>query len=243
MVVRMGGKRIETVTIRPCAATRIVCFYFDKVCNRQRIEQSCWEVIKGSEEMRLGILSEKYEGGGPATISTGEGDSGGVSYGTYQFATNTGTVDNFIAWLIEQGGVKAGYGAMLEKYPAGSLEFSNQWTWIAENEADFGEWQDEFVKPRYYDAAYEYAKEYGLAVELPFALQAVLFSNAIQHGAYWAGRLVAESYNPDPVEWITTIYDTKLNDMSWSSGAPSLRYGLFNRWENEKQDAIKLLEI
>lgn len=31
--------------------------------------------------MRLGILSEKYEGGGPATISTGAGDSGGVSVG------------------------------------------------------------------------------------------------------------------------------------------------------------------
>ena len=192
--------------------------------------------------MRLGVLSEKYEDGGPATISTGEGDSGGVSYGQYQFATNTGTVDNFVAWLLAQGGVKAGYGAMLEKYPAGSLEFSNQWLWIAENEADFGEWQDEFVKPRYYDAAYEYAKEYGLSVELPFALQAVLFSNAIQHGAYWAGRLIAESYDADPVKWITTVYDTKLNDMSWSSGAPSLREGLFNRWENEKQDAIALLD-
>ena len=30
--------------------------------------------------MRLGSLSEKYEGGGVATVSTGDGDSGGVSY-------------------------------------------------------------------------------------------------------------------------------------------------------------------
>ena len=30
--------------------------------------------------MRIGILSEKYEGGGVSTISTGNGDSGGVSY-------------------------------------------------------------------------------------------------------------------------------------------------------------------
>ena len=31
--------------------------------------------------MKIGFLSEKYEGSGPATISTGEGDSGGVSVG------------------------------------------------------------------------------------------------------------------------------------------------------------------
>lgn len=31
--------------------------------------------------MRIGLLSERYEGGGPETVSTGKGDSGGVSYG------------------------------------------------------------------------------------------------------------------------------------------------------------------
>ena len=53
--------------------------------------------------MRIGILSEKYEGGGPATVSTGEGDPlGGVSYGTYQLATNTGSAAAFVEWLQTQ---------------------------------------------------------------------------------------------------------------------------------------------
>src|ERR1044072_9394224 len=42
----------------------------------------------------LGSLSSKYEtsGRGPGTVSTGSGDPGGVSYGSYQIATQTGTV-------------------------------------------------------------------------------------------------------------------------------------------------------
>ena len=192
--------------------------------------------------MRLGILSEKYEGSGPATISTGEGDSGGVSYGTYQFATNTGTVDRFVEWLIGQGGVTAGYGAMLGQHPAGSLEFSNCWLWIAENEADFGAWQDEFVKPRYYDAAATVAQDNGIDPDnMPDALKCVLFSNSIQHGPQNAGELLAECYDTDPTEWIRKIYDAKIIDPDWSSGAPDLRPGLFARWENEKHDAIALL--
>jgi len=37
------------------------------------------------------------------------------------------------------------------------------------------------------------------------------------------------------------VYDTKLNDLSWSDGAPDLRLGLFARWEAEKLDALTLL--
>ena len=190
--------------------------------------------------MRLGILSEKYEGGGPATISTGEGDSGGVSYGTYQLATNTGSAAAFVEWLQTQpDGLNA--GAMLSQFAPGSDEFSEQWRWLANNCDEFGDLQDRYVKPRYYDAALTTAIDEGLTADLPFALQAVLFSNAIQHGPYWAGRLLAESYDQDPKMWISNVYDTKLSDLSWSSGAPSLRPGLFNRWENEKQDALQLL--
>ena len=192
--------------------------------------------------MRIGILSEKYEGGGPATVSTGEGDSGGVSYGTYQLTT--GNVGAFVDWLLGQGGIAASYAAMLAQYPPGCLEFSNQWIWIANNWPDFGDLQDEYVRPRYYDAAAIVAGAFGIDTEnLPFALQAVLFANAIQHGPENAGELLYLAYDPDPATWIAQVYDTKINDPDWSSGAPTLRPGLFARWESEKQDAIKLLEV
>ena len=46
----------------------------------------------------LGSLSAKFEtsGRGPGTVSTGAGDPGGVSYGSYQMASKTGTVKRFV---------------------------------------------------------------------------------------------------------------------------------------------------
>ena len=193
--------------------------------------------------MDIGYLSEKYEGEGPATISSGEGDSGGISYGSYQLATNEGTVANFVSWLQARTDCYKGYGDLLAKNPPGSREFSADWLSLANtDEQGFGQMQTEFVMPQYYDPACKVAKENGVDMDAaPDALKCVLFSNAIQHGPRNAGELIAESYSNDPIEWITKVYDTKINDPDWSSGAPSLRRGLFNRWEHEKQDAIALL--
>lgn len=47
--------------------------------------------------MALGDLSASYESNGnPGCVSTGYGDLGGISYGTYQLASNAGSVDAFI---------------------------------------------------------------------------------------------------------------------------------------------------
>lgn len=194
--------------------------------------------------MRLGILSEKYEGGGPGTISTGEGDKGGISYGTYQLASGIGNVTPFVEWLQERDDYGRDYGNLLARNEPGSMEFSTDWLSLAEtDEQGFGTLQDEYVKPRFYDAAIHSMQSVMDIAEdtMPDALKCVLFSNAIQHGPYWAGRLIAESYDSDPTRWIWQIYETKLTDMSWSDGAPTLRPGLFNRWRNEREDAISLL--
>lgn len=193
--------------------------------------------------MRLGILSEKYEGSGPATISTGEGDSGGVSFGQFQLATNAGTVTAFVEYLLGRSDFGRDYGIVLSHYQPGSREFSAVWLALAETDPDgFGQLQDEFVKPRYYDAAATVAQESGIDTDnMPDALKCVLFSNSIQHGPQNAGELLAECYDTDPTEWIRKIYDAKIIDPDWSSGAPDLRPGLFARWENEKHDAIALL--
>jgi hypothetical protein len=49
---------------------------------------------------QLGQTSAKHETGGrgSATISTGLGDHGGVSYGAYQLSTKMGTVQKFVNW-------------------------------------------------------------------------------------------------------------------------------------------------
>ena len=44
------------------------------------------------EKWQRGQTSAHYETGGrgPGHVSTGQGDHGGVSYGSYQYATNVG---------------------------------------------------------------------------------------------------------------------------------------------------------
>ena len=45
-------------------------------------------------------LVMKYEAGGdPASVSSGSGDLGGRSYGSYQFSSSAGIVDDFVEWL------------------------------------------------------------------------------------------------------------------------------------------------
>ena len=47
---------------------------------------------------KLGDTSKKYEvgNGGAGTVSSGTGDAGGVSYGTYQLSSKTGTCAKFV---------------------------------------------------------------------------------------------------------------------------------------------------
>ena len=63
----------------------------------------------------LGELSAKYETGGrgPGTVSTGAGDPGGVSYGSYQMASKMGVPTRFVTqagfpWLSDFQNLKAG---------------------------------------------------------------------------------------------------------------------------------------
>jgi hypothetical protein len=96
---------------------------------------------------RLGTLSEKYESGGrgPGTISTGSGDPGGVSYGTYQLSSNAGTLTAFVK--AEGKPWAAGFGSA----KSGSPAFSDQWKKIASTQpGPFGDAQHAFIERTHY---------------------------------------------------------------------------------------------
>src|ERR1044071_2404337 len=78
----------------------------------------------------LGELSAKYETGGrgPGTVSTGAGDPGGVSYGSYQMATKMGTVARFIA----QAGFP--WAKDFQGLAPGTAQFTAVWKRIATNQ-------------------------------------------------------------------------------------------------------------
>ena len=199
----------------------------------------------------IGKLSAKYESNGDmATISTGEGDKGGKSYGCYQFSSAMGVVDSFVQYL---GASYPGYYEKLSQYEVGSNEFDAAWLYFALNDHDkFFEAAHNYTKAVYYDAAYNnLIEELGIDLnEHSDTLKDVVWSAAVQFSARWivelfedaaklAGKDIDEMLDAD---WIYWTYAVRLTDLSWSSGSPSLRPGLFNRWNRERDGALEMFE-
>src|SRR5215475_160208 len=93
----------------------------------------------------LGKLSEKYESGnrGPGTVSSGKGDPGGVSYGTYQLASKVGRADEF---------VKKYYADEFKGLKGGTDEFTKRWKELAEKDPKgLRENEHAFIKQTHYD--------------------------------------------------------------------------------------------
>ena len=142
--------------------------------------------IHPDSAQRLGALSELYESGGrgPGTVSGGQGDPGGVSYGLYQLASKTGTAAAFIK---TEGRIWAGE---LCAAP-GTSAFSQAWKAIALREAAaFAAAQHAFIERSHYRPAVNAvlsASGHDLDARHQ-ALRDAVWSTAVQHGS--AARLL-----------------------------------------------------
>lgn len=144
-----------------------------------------------SEDMQLGSLSAKYESNGnPATISAGN-DTGGVSYGAYQFSSRYGVPLTFAEWCISSGeGVAAGERLKaayeLDNNTYGE-NFNAEWKKIAqESPESFLLLQHNFTKARFYDVVVDKLEQQfeGFDVDdYTIALKNVIWSRAVQNGA------------------------------------------------------------
>ncbi len=127
---------------------------------------------------KLGALSEKYESGGrgPATVSSGVGDPGGVSYGTYQLASKIGRADEF---------VKKHYAKEFEGLKGGSDEFTKKWKELAKADPDgLKAKEHDFIRETHYDPQVaKVLKDVKLDVsKQSAALRDVVWSVAVHHG-------------------------------------------------------------
>jgi hypothetical protein len=201
----------------------------------------------------LGTLSAKYETGGrgPGTVSTGAGDPGGVSYGSYQMATKMGVPQKF----VKQTGFQ--WLADFQNLSAGTAEFTACWKRIATNEpAAFQKCQHEYIKKTHYDLlAAKILNDDRLDVNTRSrALQDVVWSTAVQHGG--GTSMVHKALanvtcaRTDPAfdeQLIRAIYaerGRKKADGSlvyFSRSAPNVQKGVANRFKNELNDALAML--
>lgn len=201
----------------------------------------------------LGTLSAKYETGGrgPGTVSSGAGDPGGVSYGSYQMASKMGVPQKFVTqpgfpWLAD-----------FKNLTAGSAEFTACWKRIAASEPDaFQKAQHDYIKKTHYDLlAAKILSDDALDVNTRCrTLQDVVWSTAVQHGG--ASSIVHKALanvrcaNSDPTfdeQLIRAIYAERGrkkadgNLVYFSRSSPNVQKGVANRFKNELNDALAML--
>lgn len=201
----------------------------------------------------LGELSAKYETGGrgPGTVSTGAGDPGGVSYGSYQMASKMGVPARFVTqsgfpWLSDFQNLKAG-----------TAPFTACWKRIAAAETEaFQRAQHGYIKKTHYDLlAAKVLNDDSLDVNTRSgALQDVIWSCAVQHGgatpiihralANVSLSKTAPGYDEQAIRAIYAERSKKKADGNlayFSKSSPSVQKGVANRFKNELQDALAML--
>ncbi len=205
------------------------------------------------EEYVLGSLSEKYETGGrgAGTVSSGIGDLGGVSYGSYQIIGA-----NMSGFL---GGAGAEHASKFEGLTPGTPEFTAEWKSIATADPEgFHSLQHEYIQNTHYDVMVDNISSGDNAIEgldiggRSNTLKDVAWSTAVQHGPNnrvfnkaLAGMDVSALSD---AEIITAVYGErgKLNgdgDLAYfRRSSKAVQEGVAKRFENEQADALGMLE-
>lgn len=220
------------------------------------------------DKPEMGSLSAHYEtsGRGPGTVSTGRGDIGGVSYGSYQLSTAAGRPQDFLrtegaAWAAEFAGQRAGTAA-----------FSQTWRAVAAREPEaFGDAQHAYIERTHYQPQADRIQtrttvagvDGGIAtpgVDLSQhsrALQNVAWSTAVQHGP--GSNIIANAIRDvrasGTADWdpgfdravIEAVYAergrTNRNGelVHFSSNSRAVQQGVAERFVNERADALVAL--
>lgn len=131
----------------------------------------------------LGKLSEQFETGGkgPGIVSTGNGDAGGRSYGSYQMTSkpNGGRVRQFVTQPDFR------FRDRFAGLTPGTDAFTAEWKALARDRpGEFHAEQHEFIKRTHFDPLVRKIRtEDGVDVlTRSHALQDVIWSTAVQHG-------------------------------------------------------------
>lgn len=208
-----------------------------------------------SRTRRLGTLSERFESGGrgPGAVSSGRGDPGGVSYGTFQLSSRTGSAAAFV------GSEGACWQAELHAEP-GTAAFSQAWQAIAlREEQAFAAAQHAFIERTHYRPAVDRVRR-DTGVDLDARHDAVrdaVWSVAVQHGgasrilmaALARAQALAGAHDPgfdrtlvEAIYAERSAYVLAVAGRSASSARRTLESVVRNRYPAELADALAMLD-
>ena len=196
----------------------------------------------------IGSISGWFESRSrPGVVSSGKGDLGGASYGTWQLASNPkiGTLQAYLA------GSK--YRSEFAGMAINSPEFKAKWQEIGMRDpVGFQKDQEAFIKKTHYDPCARKLATIGLDLnKRSDALKAAVFSAAVHYGADGAYKAIADALYRNGLDAATAsdediinaIYDYKLAtvDQKFRSSSINVRNGIRKRAVVEKGMVLSLL--
>ena len=159
----------------------------------------------------LGSMSAKYESGSRGSEAIGWDKKGGTSYGKYQIASNTGTMDKFINYLQETNPAAAAKLQAAGPADSGGTggKFADTWKEMAKS-GELGTSEHDFIKKTHYDPAMAGVKDKGLQDMIGGnkALQDMMWSTSVQHGGAGASGIMNKVYKEgmSPEELTKAVY-------------------------------------
>lgn len=187
----------------------------------------------------LSELSEIYESSnrGVATISTGENDPGGISYGRHQLSSKEGMMAAFL---------KSKHGKPFAKFFTGTRpatgEFDARYLKVAASHAEaFDEAQGQFLKENNYDHLEKYARSKGIDTS-NITIMKVLWSQSLQHGLAGNKKIIDKAVKKadlrSPESTIRALYDERGKyAIQWVPPRASTK-----RYEKELPTALEILK-
>ncbi|AXK72400.1 hypothetical protein DWG18_09035 [Lysobacter sp. TY2-98] len=203
---------------------------------------------KRLSQWRLGLTSSRYESGGrgAATISTGHGDPGGVSYGEYQLSSKAGTLQAYLA--------QSRFASRFAGMKPATHAFDAMWRRLVRTEAAFAAEQHDFIGRTHYDTQLARLRDAGIDLShAGRAVQDLLWSTAVQYGALTLSIIsralhgtfgaTADASTLSDTQIVTAVQDYKLAHLeTLFAHSRALWPGLRRRIVDEKRDLLRLAE-
>lgn len=156
-----------------------------KKLSREIMPQTTKSLEKAEQiGLDLGSVSAKFESGSRGSSAVGYDVKGGTSYGTYQIASKTGTMDNFLKHLE-----KTGHGDVAEQLRQSGPSntggkggaFADKWKELVKEGKLTKEMEHEYIKKTHYDPAAKKAEELGFKTD-DAGIKDAIWSGSVQHG-------------------------------------------------------------
>jgi len=167
------------------------------------------------------------------TISTGKGDKGGKSYGSYQLSSKMGEVESFIQ--------KYGYASQFKGLQVGTKEFDAKWKQLADQDPRFAIAQKQYAIKTKYNPQMQ--KLYSEGIDLSGkgkAVQEMVLSTANQYGASTSvikkalqGKDIASMSGADIISAVQD-YKAANVDSDFRSSSSKVRLGVAKRIRKER---------